>query len=184
MTELEILKRARLYIESLANGVNPLTDKPVAESDCVNNIRISRCLFYVSEVLEKVIRKGGPDGIKQKKLPFSITKEELEGYSLSEAPITISDMAAKISALKQSDVMRKIWYSDIASFFQAGGYLKEEDPAMGKKAKIPTEKGYEIGIIREDRLSSRGRQYTVNLLTAKAQQFVLDNMNSIIESIR
>ena len=55
---------------------------------------------------------------------------------------------------------------------------------MGKKAKIPTEKGYEIGIIREDRLSSRGRQYTVNLLTAKAQQFVLDNMNSIIESIR
>ena len=55
MTEKEIIKHAKDYIDSLANGTNPLTGEPVNESDVVNNVRISRCLFYVSEILEKVL---------------------------------------------------------------------------------------------------------------------------------
>ena len=46
MTELETIARAQMYLEKLANGVNPLTDAEVGDSDVVNNVRISRCLFY------------------------------------------------------------------------------------------------------------------------------------------
>lgn len=55
MTEREILKHAKNYIDSLANGINPLTGEPVNEGDIVNNVRISRCLFYVSGILGKVL---------------------------------------------------------------------------------------------------------------------------------
>ncbi len=51
MTDIEIMQRAKLYIDKLANGVNPITDKPVSDEDCINNVRITRCLFYVSDVL-------------------------------------------------------------------------------------------------------------------------------------
>ena len=68
MTELETMMRAKQYIESLANGKNPLTGQNVNDDDIINNIRISRCLFYVSGVLQKVIDNGGEvQKVKSKK---------------------------------------------------------------------------------------------------------------------
>ena len=58
-TELEILIHAKGYLDKLANGINPLTDEPLPETDVVNQVRISRCLFYVSGVLRQVIEQGG-----------------------------------------------------------------------------------------------------------------------------
>ena len=51
--EIELLKRAKIYIDSLANGVNPFDGTTLPENDIVNNIKISRCLFYVSSILEQ-----------------------------------------------------------------------------------------------------------------------------------
>jgi len=45
MTELEKIAYAKSYIEKLANGINPLTNQEVPESDIINNVKISRCLF-------------------------------------------------------------------------------------------------------------------------------------------
>ena len=56
---LELLKHAKGYIEKLANGINPLTGEIVPDNELINNIRISRCLFYVNEVLGEVYENGG-----------------------------------------------------------------------------------------------------------------------------
>ena len=58
-TELEIMIHAKTYLDKLANGINPLTDEVLPETDVVNQVRISRCLFFVSDVLRQVIDKGG-----------------------------------------------------------------------------------------------------------------------------
>ena len=55
MTELEIMQHAKGYLDKLAKGIDPLTDREVPENDIINNVRISRCLFYVSDVLRQVI---------------------------------------------------------------------------------------------------------------------------------
>ena len=72
MTDLETMQRAKMYLDKLANGINPLTDQPASDSDCINQVRISRCLFYVSDLLRKVIENGGNIGKteKVKKQPF------------------------------------------------------------------------------------------------------------------
>ena len=59
MEDMELLTRAKTYIDKLANGINPITDEYVDESVVVNNVRISRCFFYVSDVLRRVIENGG-----------------------------------------------------------------------------------------------------------------------------
>ena len=73
MTEIEMMQTARVYLDKMANGVDPLTDKAVAETDCLNQVRISRCLFYVSDVLGRVIESGGKMGGARKaaKQPYS-----------------------------------------------------------------------------------------------------------------
>ncbi len=59
MTEIETMQRAKMYVDKLANGINPITDQPVSEADCVNHVKVSRCLFYVSDILRRVIENGG-----------------------------------------------------------------------------------------------------------------------------
>ena len=52
-------KRIRVAIEwinKLADGINPIDGSIIPDSDIVNNVHISRCLFFVSNMLENVDR--------------------------------------------------------------------------------------------------------------------------------
>ena len=67
MTDLETMQRAKMYIDKLAQGINPLDDSAIPEGDIINNVRLSRCLFYVSDVLRQVIDNGGVTPPNRKK---------------------------------------------------------------------------------------------------------------------
>ena len=41
MTELEKLKRAKMYIDKMANGINPIDGATAPDEDVINNIRVS-----------------------------------------------------------------------------------------------------------------------------------------------
>lgn len=51
MTELEAMQRAKMYLDKLAQGINPITNQEVPEDSTLNHIRLARCFFYVSDVL-------------------------------------------------------------------------------------------------------------------------------------
>ena len=51
MNEIETIARAQMYLEKLANGINPLTNENVAEDDIVNNVRISRCMALLKNLI-------------------------------------------------------------------------------------------------------------------------------------
>ena len=59
MTELEKIEYAKSFIDKLANGINPLDDSTIKEDEVVNNVRLSRCFFFVSDILRQVIENGG-----------------------------------------------------------------------------------------------------------------------------
>ena len=81
MTEQEKLHHAKHYIDSLANGLNPLDGTPIPEQDIVNNVKISRCLFFVSDVLRKQLDGHEPKKVSEKdKKLFYITEEEKLQY--------------------------------------------------------------------------------------------------------
>ena len=45
------MERTHMYINKLAKGINPLDDSLIPGNDVLNNVRLSRCLFYVSDIL-------------------------------------------------------------------------------------------------------------------------------------
>ena len=78
MTELEKIEYAKSFIDKLANGINPLDDSPIPANDIANNVRLSRCFFYVSEILRQVVENGGINPIKvakQRKNEFALPKD-------------------------------------------------------------------------------------------------------------
>jgi len=50
---------AKDWIQKLANGINPLDGSVIPDKDIVNNVHISRCLYYVVELLDGVDKKVG-----------------------------------------------------------------------------------------------------------------------------
>ena len=38
MTELEKIQRAKMYIDKMANGINPITDEQTVDDDTLNNV--------------------------------------------------------------------------------------------------------------------------------------------------
>lgn len=59
MTEIEKIAYAKSFIDKLANGVNPIDNSTIPDGDVVNNVRLSRCFFYVSDILRQIIDNGG-----------------------------------------------------------------------------------------------------------------------------
>ena len=125
MTELEIMQRAKQYIDALANGYDPLSGQPVRDDDVVNQVRISRCLFYVSGVLQKVIDNGGEVQKKKvprsQKAPFALLPEQIVQLKPHSSQQSASRITASINELIDTEKMQKLKTTDITSWLLSIG---------------------------------------------------------------
>lgn len=71
MTELETMQRAKMYIDKLSQGIDPITDRELPEDTVLNNVRLARCFFYISGILGNVIDKEGRVGKKPGRISTS-----------------------------------------------------------------------------------------------------------------
>lgn len=180
-TDLEIMIHAKGYLDKLANGVNPLTDEMLPETDVVNQVRISRCLFYVSDVLRQVIERGGlKKAPKAAMTPFALTAEQLARFQPSEQPTFISALAERLNALIEDEHMKRLHYRSIALFLEREGFLIQGTSGQGKMQRIPTDQGKALGITTEERTSQRGT-YTAVLYDLNAQRYILAHMEEIAQ---
>lgn len=181
MTELELMQHAQNYINSLANGINPLDNSQLPDSDIVNNVRISRCLFYVSGVLQKVIDNDGKivnTKNKLKKLPFTITDEQLKNIQISKYPISLSEIVENVNQTIDLNIYKKLTYSKVADWLITQGLL-ETQTVNGKSKKVITEKSNSIGMSLINKHGQYGI-YTVIVYNTDAQQFVVSSLPEII----
>ncbi len=135
-TELEIIAHAKAYLDKLANGINPLTNEALEEHEIVNNVRISRCLFFVSDVLRQVIEKGGLQGLKSSRSvytePFHLTQEQRTRFPYSKSPMYISAIAKQLNELAGSSEMKPLSHAAISGFMEWQGYLCQPAAAAGQ----------------------------------------------------
>lgn len=182
MTELEMINRAKIYIDKLANGVNPLTDEPVSENDIVNNVRISRCFFYISDLLRRFAEGGFPEAAKKgKKQPFIITEEQRKRFEFSETPISVSEIARRFNAAVNTEGAVQMRYSGITFWLIESGLLSVDRREDGREVKLPTAAGMELGISQEVRSGANG-SYTVVVYNENAQRYIVDNIDAILEA--
>ena len=180
---LELLKHAKDYIEKMANGINPLTGEFIPDGELINNIRISRCLFYVNSVLGEVLQNGGvsKSKAKSKKIPFNLSKDEVSKYKYQDEDLPISKIVQGINSLKQNEEMAKLKATDVCKWLISIGLL-EEYLLNSKKYKRPTENGKNMGMYLEHRIGKYG-EYNIVIYKREAQEFIIDNFESLIDFI-
>lgn len=176
------MKQAKAYIDKLANGINPINNSVVPDGDIINNVHLSRCFFYVSDVLRRTIENGGISSgtvKKAKKLPLSISFEKRSRFQYSEEPIPASEIAKRVNALADTENMKKLTYSGIVSWLTEIGMMEGALTSDGRRTKRPTRLGRDNGISVEERIGSGG-PYQVVVYNTQAQHFIVDNLDAIL----
>ena len=179
MTELEIMQRAKMYMDKLAQGIDPVTDTELPEDSALNNIRLARCFFYVSGVLEQVIQNGGQVGKLPRKAEFTLTSEQLSTIQPSEEPLRITQFVELLQGASGNPGMKRPSTRLITDWLMEKGFLQNAINGEGKQYRAPTETGNRIGIHAVNRQGMNG-VYTAVLYDATAQQFILDHFSEIM----
>ena len=125
MTELEKMERARMYLDKLANGIDPITDEELPNDTVLNNVRLARCFFYSADILRRVIENGGE--IKAPKKPklsaFSITPEQKAAFQISYTPLRISEIVERLNAIVDTGTVKKLSTTAITGWLVEKGFL-------------------------------------------------------------
>ena len=179
MTELETMQRAKMYMDKLAQGIDPITDRELPEDSALNNVRLARCFFYVSDVLGQVIANGGMIGGRPKLQPFSITVEQLSRVRISQEPVRVTQLVEMIGTAVDNPQMKKLSTTAITNWLLEKGFLEKQTTPDGKSRRVPTASGRMIGLSTETRQGQYG-EYLEVFYNAEAQQFVLDNLADML----
>ena len=181
MTELEIMQRAKRYLEHLANGIDPLTGQAVPADSVLNQVRLSRCFFYVAGVLGQVIDNGGTVGAKKRphRQPFALTPAQYARITPAEEPLTITQVAALCSAPIDPEHMKPLTSTPLTAWMQENGILQNVAQGSGRNRRMPTARGHALGLTEEERTGPHGA-YVAVLYDRNAQQFLLDHLPDIL----
>lgn len=180
--DMQTMERARQYMEQLANGINPLDGSMIPDGDVVNNVRLSRCFFYVEGVLRQVIENGGilqAPKEKVKKRAFDLPMEKRNAFAYSSSPISISEITQRINDLVEKENVKKLTTTVLTGWLKNLGLLQTELGADGKNRTIPTAHGRSLGITTEERMGQYG-MYLAVIYDLAAQKFILDNLDGAI----
>lgn len=189
MNELEKIAYAKSFIDKLSLGIDPTTGEQVSRNDVIFNPRISKCLSYVSEILNHLVINNGrlPAEYRNHLTEFQLGEANRDSFRFSDEPISISEFCSRINELADLTVCKKLSAAKVNEWLIRVRFLEvientENSASSSKTKKYPTAQGFEMGISTELRQGSKG-SYTVLLYNRNMQKFMLDNIDGIISYI-
>lgn len=169
--DIEKIEKARLIIQKIADGTNPINGQPVEADSFLHDSRIIRCFYFISEVLEAVV-KGT---YSNKKInDFVITDEQKNKVVFTEGNIGVNEAARCINLQLNPLMSKKVTGALLNKGLKRLGILSEavED---GKKRTVTNEISKDYGFFSEKR-SYDGREYDMVLINNEGKKYILDNI--------
>ena len=181
MTELNKAIHTKEYIDALADGVDPTSGEVLPEDSVYNKVLLSRCFFFVSDILRQVVENNGfiskPSRKRVALPPFCLPDDLRSRVEISAAPAMVTQFTGRINSLIDENIMKKLKVSAITKWLVDGGLLFEE-VVDDKKRKAPTKKGEKLGISSQAREGKYGG-YLAIFYNEAAQRNIIDNLDEI-----
>lgn len=113
--------------------MNPIDGSILPDSDIVNNVHISRCLFFVSNLLEEMGKKK-PSQQKQYESEFQLTPEAASKVYIAERT-GIATFVKEINKVIP-DNMKPLAASKVTQWLVSAGYLEEQERSDGHNLSL------------------------------------------------
>ena len=171
--DLDKLQEAKMFMDYLANGVDPVNNID-ANAETLHNENVISCFRYISIILENVIQQTETE--MRNNSNFYITDEQINELRTFSYNCKVSELAVEINRVAAENGTKKLSASWINDWLESEGYLCKSD----LNSRIATEKGHQLGITSEHRKRNDGTEYYINFHTEQAQQFIFSHLNEII----
>lgn len=172
--ESEKLQQAKMFMDYLANGVDPVSNTD-ADADTLHNEQVIACFRYISDVLSKDIYEA-ETATKHSSTDFYITEEQCAELTVYSYNCKVSELANEINRVTSINGTKKLSATSINDWLEAEDYLCKSD----LKSRIATDKGKQLGITSEYRKRDNGNEYYINFYTEQSQKFIYDHIGEIV----
>ncbi len=172
--EIKRLQHAKMYIDYLANGVDPVSNTD-ADANTLQNEQIIACFRYVSNILARNIYEA-ENSTKRSNAVFFITEEQCAKLNVYPYNCKVSELANEINRVTVNNGTKKMSATWINNWLESEGYLCKSD----LRSRIATDKGKQLGITSEYRKRDNENEYYINFFTEQAQKFIYEHISKII----
>ena len=183
MTQIDMrrLEVAIKYIERIADGRNPVNNRPVEDDAVLNDPNVIRCMFFVREVLNAVKENDGMisgRASKTAKSPFPF--DCLSKFAYVD-DTSISHFLNRLKDLSPDPNVKGIHTKIVTDWLKSKGYLIDiPDEYTGKFRTEATESGIAFGLYMQERMSAYGQVYRMVMYSQKAQEFLVAHLEEIV----
>lgn len=178
--DTEKIKKAKIVLDKMANGINPIDGSKIEQESFLNDPRIIRCLFYVNEILQMTVDDSLADkNINRRKLPFIITEEEKQQAEFPQGNIGVNAFSQCINKVINPNTSKKLSGVELNRQLKKMGILAEEENPEGKKKTIVPPESMKYGINTE-LINYNGNEYEKVVFDSKGVSFLLDNLEKIM----
>ena len=141
MEKIELIERAKMYLQLLNNGVHPVTGEEIPSDSVFMDTKVKNCFTFVTEILDEYVEMSAKveelEREKEKntvvvlqKEEFFITQEQCDNIKLSPKPITILAFMKNINSAINAETMEKLTSTRLNKWLSQRGLVSAQ--------KVPT----------------------------------------------
>ncbi len=158
----------------------PITEEAMLEVSGVGQVKLDKYgLRFLKAIKEYA---GEAQRTSEDEKPVQDNAIDPENIEKSDEPISVSQIADRINCELIQKGYKKITAAKINDWLLRSELLQIFN-RDGQSFKIATEKGHELGILTQDRII-RNAPVKVNVYNLQAQNFIIRQLDSIIESTK
>lgn len=194
MDKLQVIQRAKSYMDMLSQGIDPISGELIENDSTLQQERLKKCFSYVSGILDEIIKTNGIVAMPvskfsqeytmaRKKSAFSLNQQQRRNIHISNSPIIPSAFIKNINSVVNVEMMEKLSLKTINKWLLKQGYLSEQKvpTVVNKNVKTITSTSANIGVIEQTIVDQKtGEAKTQVFFSRQAQEFILDNIESIV----
>jgi hypothetical protein len=198
MDRVQLVERAKMYLQLLSNGVHPVTGASVPGDSAFVDSKVKRCFAFITEVLDEYIElkekveqlestKDKNTIVVAQKQAFSITPEQCGGIRLSKEPVSVLSFMKNINAAIDTDTTEKLSSTRVNKWLVNRGLVTTQkvQTVTSKTVYKPSEVAVKIGITEEAVVDpNSGEVKTQIKLGESAQLFIIENLEDIIQTTK
>jgi hypothetical protein len=180
-SEFDRIEKAKVVLQKIAKGVDPLTGELIDENSFLNDTRIIRCFYFVSEILDSVL--NGTYSIHGNKLPnFIITPEQKSRVQFSPGKIGVNEFSKNINECIDLSKSKKLTGVELNKRLKNMGLLSEIPTENSKSRTTLNDNSPKYGFETE-RKSYNGVEYEKVVINDIGKKYLLDNIETIMEVV-
>jgi hypothetical protein len=177
-SDFEKMDKAKTVLTKMAEGINPITGEQIKDESFLNDPRIIRCFYFITEVLDNVMK--GVYSRNSKLTQFVITPEQKSMVELSDGPIGVSEFSRQVNLCIDQTRSKKLTAVEINKRLRKIGVLGEEiNSATGKARTVTNSKSKDYGF-EMIKKSFNGNEYDMVVMNDTGKRYLLDHLEEIM----